>query len=37
MSAILFLLEIWFVIVLIAIGIMSISRILDTFENNNSN
>lgn len=37
MSAILFLLEIWFIIVLIAIGIMSISRILDTFENNNNN
>lgn len=37
MSAILFLLEIWFVIVLIAIGIMSISRILDTFKNNDSN
>lgn len=37
MSAILFLLEIWFVIVLIVIGIMSVSRILDTFENNDSN
>ena len=37
MNAILFLLEIWFIIVLIAIGIMSISRILDTFENNNNN
>lgn len=37
MSAILFLLEIWFVIILIAIGVMSISRILDTFENNDSN
>lgn len=37
MSAILFLLEIWFVIVLIAIGIMSISRILDTFENDDNN
>lgn len=36
MSAILFLLEIWFVIVLIAIGIMSISRILDTFENDDN-
>ena len=37
MNAILFLLEIWFVIILIAIGVMSISRILDTFENNDSN
>lgn len=37
MSAILFLLEVWFVIVLIAIGIMSISRILDTFENDDNN
>lgn len=37
MSAILFLLEIWFVIVLIAIGIMSISRILDTFESDDNN
>lgn len=37
MSAIMFLLEIWFIIVLIAIGIMSISRILDTFENNDNN
>ncbi len=37
MSAILFLLEIWFVIVLIAIGIMSISRILDIFENDDNN
>lgn len=37
MSAILFLLEIWFVIVLIAIGIMSISRILDAFENDDNN
>lgn len=37
MSTIVFLLEIWFIIVLIAIGIMSISRILDTFENNDNN
>lgn len=37
MSAILFLLGIWFVIVLIAIGIMSISRILDIFENDDNN
>lgn len=37
MSAIMFLIEIWFIIVLIAIGIMSISRILDTFENNDNN
>lgn len=37
MSAILLLLEIWFAIILIAIGVISISRILDTFENNDSN
>ena len=37
MSAILLLLEIWFVIIIIAIVVMSISRILDTYEDYGDN
>lgn len=37
MDAILFLLEAWFIIVLIFIGIMGISRILDAYEDYGDN
>lgn len=32
MDILLFMLEIWFVILLLIIGVMSISKILDTFD-----